>query len=176
MDVHSSPPQGTSPFRPPFQYSLWSMFVLMTALAIGLGFLVAAPTWLMVLVLLLLSLALPMALTVAVVYGRGRVRTFSIGALFPAGVLIFSVVPMFRGPFYGMFDLGGGGDDLEARVVLGGVVAATGILIAAFGLLALWIRWLVERPQRQQPTNPAFRSEAPIDLRPPPTQPGGRPD
>ena len=176
MPIQDHASQGTSPFRPPFQYSLWSMFVLTTVLAIGLGLLVAAPTWLMVLLLLLVSLALPMALTVAVIYGRGRLRTFAIGALFPAGVLIFSVVPLFRGPFYGMFDFGSGGDDLEARVILAAVVGATGILIAAFGLLALWVRWLVERPQPRQPTSPAPPSEAPIDLHPPPTQPGGRPD
>jgi hypothetical protein len=176
MHVQSSPPQGTSPFRPPFQYSLWSMFVLTTLLAIGLGFLVAAPTWLMVVVLLLLSLALPMALTIAVIYGRGRFRTFAIGALFPAGVLIFSMVPLFRGPFYGIFDFGGGGDDLEARVILTAVVAVTGILIAAFGLLALWIRWLVERPQRQRPASPVPPSEAPTDFPPPPAPSERRPD
>lgn len=176
MPTQSSPPEGTSPFRPPFQYSLWSMFVLTTALAIGLAFLVGAPTWLMVLAMMFLALALPMGLTIAVIYGRGRLRTFSIGALFPAGALLFCFVPVFRLPFFEMLDFGGGGDGLEERLILGVVVGVTGILIAAFGLLAIWVRWLVERPRPEHPTTSISPPDAPIDVRAAPTQPQGTPD
>ena len=71
--------------RRPFQYSLRSMFVVTTAAAIGLSLLVAGPYWLIMLVLVIVALAIPMLLTIALIYGRGAIRTFSIGALFPAG-------------------------------------------------------------------------------------------
>jgi hypothetical protein len=169
MQVQSSPPQGTSPFRPPFQYSLWSMFVLTTAAAIGLAFFVSAPIWLMILVSVLLALALPMVLTIAVIYGRGRLRTFSIGALFPAGFLVVSIAPMMGLPFYAIYDLGSRNNDLVARLVVMAVVAVTGVLTGAFGLLALWVRRMVERPGWWASTGPVRPPEPQADLGPPPS-------
>ncbi len=177
MQVQSSPPQGTSPFRPPFQYSLWSMFVLTTAAAIGLAFFVSAPTWLMILVSVLFALALPMVLTIAVIYGHGRLRTFSIGALFPAGFLVVSIAPMtmMGVPFYAIYDLALRTEDLVARLVVMAVVAVTVVVTGAFGLLALWVRRMVERPDWRASTGPDRPTQPQADLGPPPP-PAERPD
>jgi hypothetical protein len=75
-----------------------------------------------------------------------------------------------------MLDFGGGGDGLEERLFLAGVVGLTGILIAAFGLLAIWVRWLVERPRPDQPTTSISPPDAPVDVQATPTQPQGTPD
>ena len=176
MQSRDDPSGGASPFRPRFQFSLWSMFVLMTALALGLGFLVAAPLGLLALTATLLSIAVPMALTIAVIYGRGWLRTFSIGALFPGGILLFSSIPLLGFSVIELFDFGPPGPDIDDRVMFGVYVVIVGAVMAAFGLLAIWVRWMVERSQRQAPTIPFRPPEAPIDLYPSATDPGETPD
>jgi hypothetical protein len=152
------------------------MFVLMTATALGLGFLVAAPLGLLALTAMLLSIAVPMVLTIGLIYGRGWLRTFCIGALFPAGILFLSAVPMLVVSVFDGFDGGPGGDDVEERLFQGLFVVVAGIVIAAFGLLAIWVRWAVERVQNRQPATRVPLSEAPIDLPPPASQRQDTPD
>ncbi|OHB69766.1 MAG: hypothetical protein A2V70_16845 [Planctomycetes bacterium RBG_13_63_9] len=148
--------------KTPFQYSLRSMFVLMTALAVGLSFLVAGPLWLSWLTVLLLLIAAPMVLTTVLIYGRGHIRTFCIGALFPAGVLLLPAgsigilyIPMMLSQVGDPFD----GDNPETKLWIGLAVLVGLVVIVAFGLLALGIRWLVEAPQRRRPQHASSPAE-----------------
>ena len=72
----------------PFQFSLRTLIIVMTALAVVCSGLFAGPLWATVLTALLLTMLTPVAFTVAVIYGRGYLRTFSIGALFPGPPLV----------------------------------------------------------------------------------------
>jgi hypothetical protein len=152
------------------------MFVLMTALALGLGFLMGAPLGLLALTATLLSIAVPMALTIAVIYGRGWLRTFSIGALFPGGILLLSSMPLLGLSVSELFDFDPRGAEMEDRVMFGVYVVIICAVLAAFGLLAIWVRWMVERSQRQAPTTPVPPPEAPIDVHPSATEPDRAPD
>jgi hypothetical protein len=126
----------------PFQYSLQSALILMTATAVALSLLVASPVWLARLTAFVLGMALPMVLTVTLVYGRGPLRTFSIGALFPAGLMCLSAVGNLSYNWgAGMF---AGGRPEERPVIVGFIVCAC-LAIVLFGLVALGVRRLVER-------------------------------
>jgi hypothetical protein len=127
--------------RSSFQYSLRSMLILTTVAAVGLSLFTAAPTWLIYLVLMLFAVAAPMVLTVVVIYGRGYARTFCIGALFPVGVLLSN---LSRGlAFVGM----GGFPrrlDAEDRLFVMFFAFVACLVAAGFGLLAMWVRRIVE--------------------------------
>ena len=127
--------------RRPFQYSLRSMFLLMTAAAIGLSLLITGPAWLSMLTVFILGMGIPMALTISLVYSRGPLRTFSIGALFPAGVMLMGVASEFS---YNWGRRIVSRADPEER--LAAVVFTIGgwLMTIAFGLLALGLRKIVE--------------------------------
>jgi len=136
------------------------MFVVTTAAAIGLSLLVASPDWLTVLLFVLLALAIPMVLTVALIYGRGRLRTFSIGALFPAGAL---VVIMFTegAPFFGMRS--SLVEPLEKRLFVMFFIVGACAVTVGFGFLAIWVRRIVEARTGQHPPGSDPHTDAPID-------------
>jgi len=149
--------------RRPLQYSLRSMFVLTTAAAVGLSLLVAGPHWLIMLVLVIVALAIPMLLTIALIYGRGAIRTFSIGALFPAGAVAISVIPIFFfPPFLGRFGPPGR-LNLEERFLLTFFLVVACAVMVGFGLLSVWGRRMVEAMSGQRTRGSDPRTGLPID-------------
>jgi hypothetical protein len=160
MGVPSKLDEHESTVQRPFQYSLRSMLILTTGVAVALSLLVAGPVWLAMLSAAFLALAIPMALTIFLVYGRGALRTFSIGALFPAGVMLFTFVPRFSyGLGLGVFSRGDAEERLAAIIfTIGGCLVST-----AFGLLAVGLRKIVEARFPPQPDRAAARIEPPLE-------------
>jgi hypothetical protein len=145
----------------PFQYSLRTMFILMTALAIVLSGIFAGPDWLSVMVGWLLGILAPMALTVGITYGRGYLRTFCIGGLFPAGVVFFGVALAVADVWYSnlpwmQYYSPPPGD---SRWTVGLSVLTDGIVIIASGLVATLLRWMIEGPQRRQRREASLREQ-----------------
>ncbi|HUT91568.1 MAG TPA: hypothetical protein VMY37_18865 [Thermoguttaceae bacterium] len=162
MEVRDDVEVQSGPRRSPFQYSLRSMFVVTTAAAVALSVLVASPAWLIELVFLLLALAIPMVLTVALIYGRGRLRTFSIGALFPAGLVLSMFIqgpPLFDMPISGF----PGRLDLEERFFVAFFMMAACAVIVGFGFLAVWVRRMVETSSGRHAEGSDPHTDAPID-------------
>ncbi|MHC4179554.1 MAG: hypothetical protein ACYSWU_18740 [Planctomycetota bacterium] len=131
----------------PFQYSLRTMFIVMTVLAVALSGIFAGPEWFSVLTGMFLGLTAPMVLTVALIYGRGYVRTFCIGALFPASLGLLAIIPGLSYPFYGMRGPGPSGS--ETGLYVGIFVLVAGIVIIVLGLVAMGVRWMVEAPHQR---------------------------
>jgi hypothetical protein len=135
----------------PFQFSLRSIFIVTTLLAVVCSGLFAG-NWVSLIAVILLSGLIPSALIVCMIYGRGYLRTFCIGAMVPAGdlILIFvygtvTLTPSLADP---AAFVSGAMDPQETRLYVG---IATGIvlgLILLFGLFAILVRWLVERAHR----------------------------
>ena len=132
------------PEAPPrfLQFSLGTMFVVTTAVAIVCSLLFSMPTVAGFPLLLVFSVALPAALTTVIIYGRGYQRTFCIGALFPAGMFLvmfpFIEPNVFRFPeFFRMNEA----DWLVFRVVVVGFWVSS-ILV---GSICVGVRRLVER-------------------------------
>ena len=143
--------------RAPFQYSLRTMFILMTVLAFALSGIFAGPPWLSVLTGLFLGVAAPTILTIALIYGRGYVRTFSIGALFPAGLTLIGLLPGLFEPLYYM--RGFSGPDPGAPLYVGIWVLVVAVVTVTMGLIAMGMRWMIEAPQRQQEREASLREQ-----------------
>jgi hypothetical protein len=134
----------------PFQYSLRTMFIVMTVLAVALSGIYAGPPWASILTGLALGLLAPMVLTIGIIYGRGYTRTFCIGGLFPAGVILIALIPAYVDfvpdgvvrPSYPP------SDETPWRVALTIFVAGAMILVSS--LVAVGIRWMIEAPQRRR--------------------------
>jgi hypothetical protein len=128
----------------PFQFTLRTMFIITTVAAVGC----AAAFWptegVRAIAVLYLIVVTPMAITVALIYGRGYVRTFCIGALFPAVATILFFIYFFIG------ELIGAGDDQAARYKIATFMGAYLMLVSISGVLAMGIRWMVESPERER--------------------------
>jgi len=150
-------PECSQPARRQFQFRLRTLFIGMTGLAVLLSALFAGPSWVAALTALAMMVFIPMCLAIGITYGRGYVRTFSIGGMFPAGFILSSASP------YGLIL---GVNLFEAAVATGNLVIALGlgvvvVLTIAFGFAAVGLRWLIEQGCR------------PIDRRgPSPSVPG----
>ncbi len=149
------PTQNGDPPRPlPFQFSLRSLLVLTTLTAVFLSCLFGGPLWLATFACLLVIFAAPVTLITIIVYGTGYRRTFAIGALTFVGSLTISPagIPYY---LYIIFD-GDDGVAFRCYVLIGLLV---GILIAAaFGLLAVMVRRMVEpapSTTKNRPEEPA---------------------
>jgi hypothetical protein len=132
----------------PFQFTLRTMFIITTAVAVACGGLSTPIAGVQAATLLYLALAAPMMLTIALIYGRGYTRTFAIGAMFPAalallyafGSLIDSIEPSQQ-QFWKYQE-----PHREIVPIVGIVLA----IIILTGLAAMGIRWMVESPEREQ--------------------------
>jgi hypothetical protein len=138
----------------PVQYSLRTIFIVMTVLAVALSGIFAGPPWASMLTGLALSLLTPMVLTIAIIYGWGYARTFCIGALFPASTMLFLSASWFVARFFwDPYDVPG---ELIARWYIGILALILFALVFALGLLAVGVRWMIEAPQRRE-RREAFR-------------------
>ena len=136
------------PNRPRMQFSLRTMFVLTTCVAVACTLLFAVPDPVVVPLLLAVTIALPAVLTTFIVYGGSYLRTFCIGALFPAATALYA-----SAWFLGFF-LMGSAEDLA--VVESGTFertyrwyAGTSWLLAiVVGLICVGACWLVAGKKR----------------------------
>lgn len=142
-----------------FQFSLRSFLVVMTVAAIGCGLLFGAPIAFGFFLLFFVFTAVPLALTIAIVYGRGYLRTFAIGAMFPGGLALLYSYVLLAGGF------GGWDDDLETRIYLSAYLVGLFVLLALYGGIAMLVRWILERRQTNQvePEPVAPDPESPFD-------------
>jgi len=128
----------------PLQFGLLHLLVLTAVVAVLCALIFAVPDWLSVIAALCLMVLLPMLITVAIIYGQEYQRTFSIGGLFPAGALLLLVLQIFmfgRGlPF---------AFDGEVRPFVWITLLVVCILCIVAGLLAVWLRWMLESPRRR---------------------------
>jgi hypothetical protein len=151
--------QGTPGHLPPlvrpFQFTLRTLLSLTTVVAVVCSGLFAPAVWMVALTLLVLGMLGPMALTVALIYGRGYLRTFCIGALFPAAPILLLdlyygmmvVAGLCDGGFH-QFTADGDANSAETRMTMAvAVVVIVGIVVLA-GLLAMGVRWVVQSGQR----------------------------
>ncbi len=140
----------------PFQFSLAGILIICTILAVCLSAVTSGPPWVVSLTMFLLSLAVPMSLTVTLVYGRGYLRTFCIGALFPCGVMLMGTLS-FSSILFMWSDFGGRPSrrDTGMEFLIG--ILICGVVIVAFGLLAMLIRWRLEAPLRAANARAATR-------------------
>jgi len=80
------------------QYTLRTLFALTTAAAIACAVFFTLPPWVSIVAAVCVVISMPAVLTVMLVYGRGYTRTFCIGALFPAGLLLVACRRVLRPP------------------------------------------------------------------------------
>jgi hypothetical protein len=133
--------------RRPFQFTLRTMFIVTTAVAVTLSGLCTPIAGVQALTLLFLSVAVPMILVVALVYGRGYRRTFAIGGLFPAAP------GLFWGFVHTLDDLEDGKFFAERQrapiEIL--IIAVALLLIILAGLMAVGVRRMIESSERAAP-------------------------
>jgi hypothetical protein len=137
----------TAPDGPPrFQFSLFSMFVVTTAVAITCSLTFSMPVLVALPGFVLVSMIVTAVLITVIVYGRGYQRTFCIGAVVPFGVLLFAlafdmVILFLDGP------PGPRGDALAFRLTVVGFWASS--ILA--GAICAGVRRLIERRRAAAP-------------------------
>ena len=143
----------------PFQFSLRTMFIVTTVVAVWCGGLFAPYALARYLTLTLWMLSVPVVLLVMVIYARGPLRTFAIGGLTTTLPLVFCHIVLayviIAGASValssGTSDWSGfnvNDDSAESRFGPGVFCAVYTAVIFLFGFLAIGIRWIVE-PSRQ---------------------------
>ena len=136
-----------------WQYSLRTLFVVTTLLAVMLSLLFASPGWVRALSALCWVTAFPAVLATALVYGKGYLRTFCLGTLIPSAWAMFSLAFVFLHVSPYVMD----SDDYELQDALAdqvvGLAVVSSVMSVLVGLLAIGTRWVIESPQRrrQQP-------------------------
>jgi len=143
----NSLPRPAEPWRSPFQFSLRTLLIGVTAVAILCSLLVASPPWVRALTTLFLAVAVPAALTTMVIHSRGYTRTFAIGALFPAIVPVYSFALLRGSTTERVFS-----DSPEAGIELAITIAVALVFIVAVGLVAMGVRWMCEEAERRRGT------------------------
>jgi hypothetical protein len=132
--------------RSHMQFGLRTMFVLTACVAFACTVLFAVPDPVAVPLLLALTIGVPAVLTTFIVYGGSYLRTFCIGALFPAAIALYA-----SGWFLGYWLLAtadGYADWGEFTTEdFGGVYRWYGgtswLLAIVVGLICVGARWLV---------------------------------
>jgi hypothetical protein len=145
----------TKPGGAPFQYSLRTMLAVTAFLAVSCSLLFASPGWVRVAGALCLTLILPAMLTVLLVYGRGYVRTFCIGAVFPSGITLLSTAVILAYITFAIaFNtariwqaLGTLEDVGYSPAIFVGISWGLSVLV---GLIGVGVRWSIEGPRRYQ--------------------------
>jgi hypothetical protein len=80
--------KAAEPERISFQFGLSTLLAIMAVVAVSCSLMFTMPNAPATVALLAVSLALPAVFTTVLIYGRGYRRTFCLGALFPAGVML----------------------------------------------------------------------------------------
>jgi len=163
IDVRVSRSQGGS-----FRFSLASMFIFTTALALALSGTHAGSDWTARLTAVLWMILAPMSLTVWLVYGRGYAKTFAMGGLFPAALFMFLVLPELLysvrsgfdapDPYFDSFGRSPEPEDVAQKMMI--LLALNCFAIVVTGLLAMGVRYMVE----SRDGVPSSGSQSGIDL------------
>ncbi len=133
------------------QFSLSSMFLVTTAVAVVCSLTFSMPAVVALPLLVLSSVILAAVLITLIIYGRGYQRTFCIGAVVPFGVLLLTLaftgaIVFFDGPSSRGYRL-----SLVPRLVVVGFWMSS-ILV---GAICVGVRKLVEKPRRGSLPPPA---------------------
>ena len=124
MSANTSPPAR-------FQYSLKTLLVLMTVVAIALGLMATAlGTFVQATFMWTLISIAPSVLVVAAIYGRGDLQAFAIGALVPMAPVVIS------GASLGWFT----SSIFEAVAVCLAALVASGVCGTAAAITRRWLR------------------------------------
>lgn len=137
------------------RFSLWNLFVFISAAAVYLAVAFTAPVMVSVFAQVLLSLLLvPVAVT-GIVYDRGYGRTFWIGCVgFAAVPYLMALSSSFTfGMLLTLEDLADATDEDSRSFVV--VFAVFHTLTLVSGILAVLTRWLIERRRRAASPNAA---------------------
>ena len=135
------------------QYTLRTLFALTTAAAIACAVFFSLPPWVSVVAAVCVVISMPVVLTVMLIYGRGYTRTFSIGALFPAGICLSPVV-FYYGLALVVEYVEDVFDALEPNIGVLVFLNVYFVVVLGNGLLAVGIRRLMEagQPAAPEPT------------------------
>jgi hypothetical protein len=148
--LDARPAAGSAPWRP--QYSLISLLIAMTVMAIGCWIFLTLSGWFSYIALLIITVALIPAVVSALVYGQGAIRAFALGCIPPVTLIFFWLLfferwwRMFRNPI---------GDFWEAKVMF--AIALAAVVIS--GLISVLVRWVC---LRWRPTTPPELSHPPV--------------
>ena len=143
----------TRPWR--VQFGLRAMFVVTTALAVFCSVMYRLPERLAVTASLCLLISVPVALTVVMIHGRGYARTFSVGAMFPAGLLFLSLLFSQYGYDTILFELINEFLDWnDHRLILSVFLGVYSVVVVGNGLLAVAVRWALDRGREQDQREP----------------------
>ncbi|MBN1911453.1 MAG: hypothetical protein JW818_17050 [Pirellulales bacterium] len=85
-------PPPLPPERRPFQWSLWSMFVLTTVVAGCFSLILGTPDWLIGPLFWMTAIIIPPVLLTLMIWGNPDQRAFGLGAIFPSGYLLLSIL------------------------------------------------------------------------------------
>ena len=157
MDIDSNTRLDGEPHDHRFQFSLRTMFIVTTVVAVWCSGLFAPYAVARYLTLALWVFTVPMALIVMVIYARGYMRTFAIGGLFTTfPLLLFHIYVTYTAvaialswdstTWDSVFSMEDNADAL--RFGPGICCAVYTAVIFLFGFLAMGVRWIVESPQR----------------------------
>ncbi len=142
----------------PFQFSLRTMFIVTTLVAVVCSGLFAPVTYIVVATIAGLIVLAAVALTVAIIYARGYLRTFCVGAIFPASMVFVVLVlacmfyfttitpgsPVSLSDSDSTFDA----TDQATREGIALYVACYLAFCFVSGLVAMGVRWMIESPHR----------------------------
>ena len=139
----SDPRRGCS------QYSLRTCFVILTLSALLLAAVFAIPVDEAAILFLAILFPVPMVFGVCAIYSRGYLRTFAIGACFPA--LIAFLSPYFMQILYfGFEEFDLVHSPTLMRLLLLAYLVGAILVFLTHGALAVLVRWLVEPRQDQK--------------------------
>ena len=161
--MHQTEANARDSHRRRFQYSLRSLLIVTTVLAVACAVFFAFPVWVGIIALLCMVFFTPVVLTIVLIHRPGYLRTFCTGALFPAGIC-FIVCGIYIFIVFLTFVFDGGpsfspdeGRRIEVLIFLG----AYCVLVILGGLLAVFVRWRLEAPQRRAARESRAAEEAP---------------
>ena len=90
--LERTPQPPPLPERQPFQYSLRSMFVLTTVVAGCFSLALGTPDWLIGPLFWAAAIIVPPVLLTLMIWGNPDQRAFGLGAIFPSGYLLLSII------------------------------------------------------------------------------------
>lgn len=135
------------PERRPFQYSLRTLFIITTVLAILCAGLFATPDWIRWIIAALCLFFIPVIFISSVIYCRGYMRTFFIGALITVGPLV--AVKVYFSFWFIISFFESSSDSGFAPFMPGMIFFGIIILSMIAGLTAMLVRWIIESAQRK---------------------------
>jgi hypothetical protein len=152
------PADGPVPEHHPFQFTLRTMFIVTTLVAVACSGLFA-PVWhVVVATIVSLIVLICVALTIAIVHARGYLRTFCVGAIFPAAMVLavmFLACILNSTVILGLLMPSTTNVDVTFDATDSSVREGTAIGVAYYlgfcfagGLVAIGTRWMIESPRR----------------------------